>query len=207
MLADSTGAAAALGSLNLVAQQDIVSRGGNTALQVTNETLAPTTVTATVVRFTGEIDVRSTVTGPKGTAPSQDRITGPIVVVGDGGTWKLATLTFDGKPIVYYPEGSTQTVSGLHLTVVSILSYVGDTTALVDVHADTANASVTWERLSLTTGNGSTISGSAVFPTHSPTGLFRFARTNDRPAHLDATFQQHNGPTVTFSLTLPGQPS
>lgn len=206
MLADSTGAAAGLGSINLVAQQAIASRGGTTDVEVSSEALTPGDVGAAAVTFTGEIDLRTAVTGPKGTTTSQDRITGPIRVVNDRGTWRVATFAFDGMPLVYYPEGATQTVSGLRLDVALVLSYIGDTIALVAVHPDNPGVTVTLQRLTLTTASGAKLTGSASFPAKSPTGLFTFSRTAERPTRLDATFQERNGPAVNFSLALPGQP-
>lgn len=203
MLNRSIGAAAALGALKITADQIVASGGSRVSAEVTSSKLTPPRVEPTVVTFDGEVDVRTTVSGPKGTTPTQDRITGPVQVRNDAGTWKVANFTYDGAPLVYYPEGAEQTVNGVHLVVAFLLSNAATTNAVVRVYADSPNRTAVLQRVTLITASGATHDGRAFFGRGVPAGVVGFPRVDDRPARLDATFQSSAG-LLTFSLPLPG---
>jgi hypothetical protein len=207
MLARSDGAAAALGAVQVTADDIVAGSGRTVAAEVSAEALTPISASASAVSFAGEVDVRRSVSGPKGSVPTSDRLTAPIEVVRQGQAWKVKSLSFDGAALEYYPEGVEQTVQGIHLSLAFLLSNATSTNAVVSIYAEAPNLTVNLERVSLATASNTTHAGRAFFAHGVRAGLLGFPRVADRPARLDATFRESNGSTVSFSLALAGQPS
>ena len=184
----------------------IAAGGAHTTHEVTHEALDPRSVSAAEVVFGGEVDLRDTITGPKGSTPTQASITGPIRVMNDNGAWKVTTLSYGGAPMTYYPEGIEQTVRHIHLSVAFLLSSGTQTTALIALRAESPGVTVSLRSVVVTTDIGSRQAGRGVFGPRTPAGLFVFRRTTSRPARLDVSFQKGDGTTVAFSLALGGQP-
>lgn len=206
MLNRSIGAAAALGALKITADQIVASGGSTVSAQVTNETLTPARVEPAAVSFDGDVDVRTSISGPKGATPTQDRITGPLEVRNDGGSWKVASFVYDGAPLVYYPEGAEQTVNGVHLVVAFLLFNAASTNAVVRLYGDSPNRTVVVQSVSLTTTSGATVNGRAFFGRGVPAGVLGFPRVTDRPTRLDVRLLSA-GSTLTFSVPLRGEAS
>jgi len=202
MLSSSAGAAAAYGSLQLVSDEIIRARGGSNSTAVARESITPRRVAPGAVEFAGEINLTNTVTGPKGSAPTYDRLDGPIRVVEQNGRWRLANFEFDGRPIVYYPEGLQDTVDGIHLTVGFLLSYSDVTVALVSLSADAPNTTITITGVSLTLASGTREAGGAQFARDVPTGMLGFRQVTAAPTRLDVSARLNNGTTITLSVSL-----
>jgi hypothetical protein len=204
MLDSSIGAAAAFGSVELVTDDVIAAGGASRSMSVVHERLSATRAGPSRVTFDGEIDLRVTISGHS-PFTSVERITGPVQVVRRHG-WKVERFTFDGRPLVYYPEGTRQTVRGIHLAVAFVLSYATSSSVVVGVQSSHPNLTVYLRRVRMQSSSGSTAPGRAFFGHGLRTGLLGFARLKGRPTHLTITFGERDGSKEVFSLALPGRP-
>jgi hypothetical protein len=159
------------------------------------------------VSLTGTVGFTTSSSSSGRNTNSNQTITGPIQVVDQHGAWRVVTFTYDGQPLLYYPEGVQVTESGINLRVAFILSDAGASNALVGVYANSSYRSVTIDAVTLQTESGNSEQGQALFAHGDPTGLLGFARTASRPTRLTVTFRTASGSTIVLSSLLPGQSS
>jgi hypothetical protein len=202
MLARSLDAAAAFGSLQLVSDQTIHAEGGTTSRQMVRNDLSATKVTATSVMFSGEADLRETISGQGTHASTLSRLTA-VQVVNIRGSWQVQDFLLDGQPMTYYPESATETVRNVHLTIAFVLTSTQGTDALVSLSGST-NSTLYLDQLTLTTSSRQSHSGKAYFTHETTTGIFTFDRATGSPTRLVANFHEKDGTPVNFTINLTG---
>lgn len=207
MIAASTGAATALGSLQLVTDEIVTSRGGTDQTQVTGNSLTASQIGPGAVSFAGSVELTSTVTGPTASVPTHDVINGPLQVVDQGGMWRVSTFTFDGQPLVYYPQGVQDSADGVILTVGFVLANANATVALVGLHAASSSTTIDVESVVLTLADGTSEQGTANFGRGVPAGEVAFKRMTEAPSHFDMIIRTSSGSTADLSVGLHGVPS
>lgn len=204
-LATSTGPAAALGALQLVADEIASGNGGGIDIQAQNESLRTASVAPTAVALDGHVDLVDSIRSSKSTTQARSRIDGPIHVTLQQGSWRVSDFRYGGQALEQYPEDASQTASGVHVVVAFALSNANLTSILVGVQATSRNRSATLESATLTLASGKQQPLRAFFGKGVEAGLLDAARVADRPARLDLTFKDSVGGTLAFSIPLPGQ--
>ncbi|MHB8440363.1 MAG: hypothetical protein ACYDD4_14570 [Acidimicrobiales bacterium] len=203
VLQTSVGAPLDLAAVLLDAAAIDSSRGATTTM-----TLGPSSLTPTVdapqntVTFTGSVTITTTVTGSRGSSTSPSTISGPLTVVDNAGAYRVTGFSYDGAPLVAWPESASQTVNGLVVSVGFVLSYGNTTAALISVGQETGSVSVQLQSTTLDT-NGSSSSGVGDFTgPPQPAGLLRFARISGSPTRLIVDFTTTTGQADDFDLPL-----
>lgn len=191
----------------MVVNEIIASEGGTDSTRSSGEALTATSVALDAVDFAGTVDLQHAVSGSRGSTTTHDRIDGPIQVVDSDGVWRVARFTFDGQPLIFYPEGVEAVVAPVHLLVGFVLSNAATTSVLVTLRSDSPGTVVNIEAAQLIMSSGATEPGHASFGHALPTGVLSFPRTGDAPARLDVTARLGSGSTVTFAVVLHSQPA
>jgi hypothetical protein len=198
MLTYSTGAATALGSLQLATDSLVVASGGSVRATVQKESLVPGSVSPDAITFGGEVKIRREVRAAR-TATINDTIAGPIEIARVSGAWRVSTFTYDGATLRSYAANTNQTRDGVRLNVAFVISNARSTTAVVSIYSPD-DFSVSDARL--TRAGGAAQQGRTYFAAPHPTGVVVFERSEDAPARLDLTIT-HGSTKTQFSQPLP----
>jgi hypothetical protein len=207
MLDRSVGAAAALGTVQLLTGQISRGNGATVDVRVVRKQVRPSGISAGTVTFEGVIEYRVVVTSGGKHISTLDRISGPIEIVKSPTGWQVSDVSFAGAPMRYYYEAITRTVRGARLTVAFVLSTAEGTSVPVGLHSPESGETLYLQRLSLVLPSGRSVAGRALFAHGMGAGLLAFPRIDQRPVRLIADFRRSDGTDVDFSVPLPGAAS
>ncbi len=206
-LAMSIGPVHDLTRVRDIIQQENARRGATTTNEVTVE--EPPSVEERDeegARLAVKANIRSTVTGERGTLPSDAAVEGPVALRRIDGTWRLADLVYSGRPLgpEHFPLDANQVREGIRLEIQSVLSYKRITSALIRfVNEAGGGVPLTIRHAVLTAADGQEHEPRqvGVDSRDTPTVFIGFAYAPERPQALTVEVEREDtGATWTYDV-------
>lgn len=173
-----------------IIQQENARRGATTTNEVTVE--EPPRVeerSEEAASVAVKANIRSTVTGERGTLPSDAAIEGPVSLRRVDGSWRITDLLYAGRPLggEHFALNVSQVRERIRLEVHTVLSYKRITAALIRfVNESGGGVPLTIRRAVLTAADGGELEPRqvAVDARDRPTIFIGFAYSPERPQAL-----------------------